>query len=213
MNSIVAASLFDNPWVILVIVFVGAIFNWFMKRRQAGGLAPPNENASPPALGQQRRPTRQPELQDILRQLLGGEPPPALTPPVIPQAAHKEQPSSAEGDEEPFRAERMWPDESQEPDEGLRQSPNQVAERSRRHTVEASAFPTRLEADDRHENAVRRVGPFDGESRHPGRRMRSAHRPFSSAGGRAVRLWRDRQTVRRAFVASLIFAPPKGLEA
>ena len=34
MNTLFAASLFDNPWVLVVIVLVGALSQWLMKRRQ-----------------------------------------------------------------------------------------------------------------------------------------------------------------------------------
>jgi len=211
MNSIVAANLFENPLVLATIVLLGALSNWLMKRRQAGTPVSPNENESPQVRGQQEASARQPDLQDIFRQLLGGEPPPAVRPPPIPRVSRDEQSIPAEVDEEQFHSDQMWPDES--PGEVLRQPRNQSAERSRRHTVAASSIATRLEADERHENTVRRVVTFDGKAKSPGRAVQAAHRRHSSTGGRAVRLWRDGQIVRRAFVASLIFAPPKALEA
>lgn len=213
MNSIVAANLFENPLVLVAIVLLAALSNWLMKRRQAGTPASPNENESPPARGQQERPVRQPDWQDILRQLLEGEPPPAVTPPPILHASRDEQTLPAGGDEEQFHSDQMPPDESPESYEGFQQPLNQGAELSRQHTVVASAIATRFEADGRHENTIRRVVTFDGKAKRPGRAMQAAHRRHSSTGGRAARLWRDGQIVRRAFVASLIFAPPKGLEA
>lgn len=213
MNSLVAAGLFENPLVLATIILVGALANWLMKRRQAGTPASPNENESPLARGQQEPSARQPDLQDILRQLLGGEPPPAVAPPPIPRVSRDEQVSPAEGDEGQFHPDPTWPDQSPESYEALRQPLNQSAQRSRRHNAAASAHATHLEPDDRYENTVRRVVTFDGKAKHPGRAMQTARRRHPITGGRAVRLWRDRQIVRRAFVASLVFAPPKGLDA
>lgn len=207
MNSIVAANIFENPLVITTILLLGVLANWLVqRRRRAGALASPMETESPPSRSQQERSARQHDLEDILRQLLGGERLSAVTPPPIPRTARDEQTLSAEGDEEPFRPERMWPGETQRPDERLLQQRKQPAEQS-------SALAARIEADDRHENVVHDVVPFDRQAKHPVRAMGAAHGRHSSAGKRAVRLWHDRQTVRQAFVASLIFAPPKGLEA
>jgi hypothetical protein len=214
MNSIVVANLFENPMVLAAIVLLGALSNWLVqRRRRAGALASPNESESPPSRGRQQRSAKQPDLQDILRQLLGGEPPPALTPPPVPYAFRDEQTLPVEGDEEQFHSDHMTPDGSPESCEGFQQPLNQVAERSRRDTVVASATATRVEAEDRHENAVRRDVPFDRQAKRPGRAMRAAHRRHSSVDGSAVRLWRDPRIVRRAFMASLMFAPPKALEA
>ena len=211
MNSIVAASLFENPLVLVAIVLLGALFNWLMKRRQAGALASSDESKSPPTRGQRERPDRQPDLQDILRQLLRGEPPPAVTPPLIPHAARDEQ--TFEGDEEELHREQVWPGELEEAAAGLPQSLPQTAEHSRRHTVEVSATATRIAGGNRLENAIRRAVTFGGKAEHPVGAIHATRRRHSSADKRAVRLWHDRQTVRRAFVASLVFAPPKGLEA
>lgn len=208
MNSIVAANLFENPLVLAIIVLVGALANWLMKRRgKAGAEVSPNERESPLSTGERGHPTRQPDLQDILRQLLGGEPPlMAPSPPPIPRVSRDDQTPAVERDEDPFHSEQMWPEESQKPHERLLQQRKQAAEQS-------SALAARIEADDRHVNAVHDVLPFDGQAKYRVRAMGAARRRNSSAGKRAVHLWHDRQTVRRAFVASLIFAPPKGLEA
>ena len=206
MNSIVAANLFENPLVLATIVLVGALANWLVKRRgKAGGAVSPNESESSPSASEQGHPARQPDLQDILRQLLGGEPPMAPSPPPIPHISRDDQTPAVERDEEPFHSE-MWPEESQRPQERLLQQSKQAAEQS-------SALAPRIEADDRHVNAVNGVVPFDRQAKYPVRAMGADHRRHSSASKRPVRLWHDGRTVRRAFVASLIFAPPKGLEA
>jgi hypothetical protein len=208
MNSIVAANLFENPLVLATIVLVGALANWLVKRRgKAGAVVSPNERESPLPTGERGHPTRQPDLQDILRQLLGGEPPVmAPSPPPVPRISRDDQTPAVERDEEPFHSEQMMPDESQKPPERLLQQRKQAAEQS-------SALAPRIEADDRHVNAVNGVVPFDRQAKYPIRAMGADHRRHSSANKRPVRLWHDGRTVRRAFVASLIFAPPKGLEA
>lgn len=202
MNSIVAANLVENPLVLATIVLVGALANWLVKRRgKVGGEVSPNEWESPVSTGEREHPTRQPDLQDILRQLLGGE-----SPPPIPHISRDDKTPAVERNEEPFRFEQMWPEESEKAHAPLLQQRKQAAEQS-------SALAPRIEADDRHVIAVNGVVPFDRQATYPVRAMGADHRRHSSASKRPVRLWHDARTVRRAFVASLIFAPPKGLEA
>ena len=206
MNSIAAANPLENPLVLVAIVLFGALSNWLMKRRQAGALASPNEGKLPPAHGQQERPARPPDLQDILRQLLGGEPPPAVTPPPIPHAVRDGQTPAVERDEEPLHSEQMWPDES-------RESHGRPLRQRKRVDEQSSALAARIETDDRQVNTVHNVVPFDRQAEHPVKVMVTARRGHASVGGPGVRLWCEPRIVRRAFVASLVFAPPKGLEA
>lgn len=213
MNSIVAASLFDSPWLIVVIVLVGALSNWLMKRRQPEALASPNESESPPSRGQQEPSTRQPDLRDILRQLLGGEPTPAEKPPTIPQTTRDKQMSQVEDDEDPIRPERIGQDKSLKSYEGRPQPLNQLAEHSRRQTVMASVIAPHSGADDRYQDAVQPDAPLNRKAMHPVMAMGAIHRRHSNMDGCAVHLWHDHEIVRQAFIASLIFAPPKGLEA
>jgi hypothetical protein len=62
------------------------------------------------------------------------------------------------------------------------------------------------------DDAVRPVVAVEEQAEHLVRAVRAAPRPHASVGQGAVGRWHNRRIVRRAFVASLIFAPPKGLE-
>lgn len=212
MNSLGAASLLDNPWVIVVIVIVGVISNWLMKRRQAGGLASPTEIEAPPSRRQPERSARQPDLQEVLRQLLGGEPSPKTTPPLIPAIFRDEQIGSGRRDEEELDLARVWPGESLDSDATRTQWQHPAADRWQRQTVAAPAIATHSEAEHRHEHAVHQEVPLDGEAEQSVLTIGAAHRSQGSMEPRAVRPWRDPRLVRRAFVASLVFAQPKGLE-
>ena len=96
MNTLFAASLFDNPWVIVVIVLVGALSQWLMKRRQRNQAdnQPDGDESLPSTDQPQARSQRQLDLQDALRELMGGEPAPrAPQPPPIPPVMRDAQPS------------------------------------------------------------------------------------------------------------------------
>jgi hypothetical protein len=213
MNSPAAANLLENPVALLVLILFGALSSWLMKRRQQRGAdASPNAGDLPSARGEQGRSARQLDWQNALRQLLGGEPPPQAPPPLpIARAASDGQTSLVRRDEEQFQTERIWMDEAMEHDEKPGQAGNQAAEHSWQHTALPQASATRIEAHRRQEKAARHVPSFHERATHPARAVSTAHRKHSN--GRTVRLWRDPRTVRRAFVASLIFAAPKGLEA
>ncbi len=212
MNSI-AASWFDSPWAILILVLVGVLFNWLMKRRRpAGADASPDDVESLPWPGEQGHSSRQLDWPDAWRQLLGGEPPPPLPPP-IPRASRNEPTSLVGGrDEEPLYPDRRWRDEPPETFEGLRQSENYSVERSRQYIASASVGAAPVETNERQEKTIRYIAPFHPPPRPPARTVSTAHGRHSNLGGRAVHPWREPRVVRRAFIASLVFAPPKGLE-
>lgn len=206
MNSI-AANLFDSPWVILILVLVGALFNWLMKRRRpAGADASPDRLESLPSPGEQGHSSRQLDWQDALRQLLGGEPPP------LSRASRNEPPSVGGRDEEPLYPDRRWRDEPPETLEGLRQSENHTVERSRQYIASASVGAAPAETNERQEKAIRHIAPFHPPPRSPARTVSTTSGRHSSVSGQAVHPWREPRIVRRAFIASLVFAPPKGLK-
>jgi hypothetical protein len=216
MNTIAAANLFENPLVLVAIVLVGALSNWLMKRRSQKEANPsPNEGASPKSPREQGRSTRQPTLQDALRELLGGEPqPPSTSRDSIPSASRNGQSSPAGCDEEQFHAEgeEILLDELPEPYEGFRQT-EQVVERSLQPATLASVRAARVAIDERRENAGRIATTFNAYAERPVRAMSIAHERRSSRRSGTVPPWREPRTVRRAFIASLVFGSPKGLEA
>lgn len=214
MNTLVAASLFDNPWVLVVIVLVGALSNWLMKRRQGNEAAHRPDGDEP--LPSPRKPEgsqRQPDLQEVLRQLLGGEPPPqAPPPPPIPPVMRDAQPSEVWSDEEPLQPEQKWVDEPQETYEAARPPAFQTAPPSRPHPAltRASAIP--IETSRRHQKPTRHLAHLNVPRGHAATVVNTGRRR-SSEGARAVALVRDARTVRQAFVASLAFGPPKAFES
>jgi len=214
MNFFAQGNLFDNPLVLLVIVVLGALSSWLMKRRQRSEAANRRDGDElSPAAGAQGRSEHEPDMQEVLRRLLGGEPPPrAPLPPSIPPLMRDAHPSEDWSDEEQFEPQRTWTNEPQEADQMARQLAQQTAEQSRQRTALAQASATRLEARERHEKSARRFAQLIEQGEHPATVVSTERGRRSRTGARGVSLWRDPRTVRRAFVASLVFAPPKALE-
>jgi len=216
MNTLFAASLFDNPWVLVVIVLVGALSQWLMKRRQANQAENQPDGGEPlssPGQPQERSP-REMDLQEALRQLLGGEPPPrAPQPPPIPPVMREAQPANVWSDEEQFQPEQAWRDETEETYEAARPPAIQPAPPSRSHSALARASATRIEAGKQNEEAVRRFEQLNEQGRHPATAVGIGRKRRSREGTRAIGLLRDHRTVRQAFVASLVFGPPKAFES
>lgn len=212
MNTLFAASLFDNPWVLVVIVLVGALSQWLMKRRQANQAENQPDGGEPlPSPGKpHERSPRELDLQEALRQLLGGEPPPrAPQPPPIPPVMRDALPAEGWSDEERFQPEQAWMDEPQDTYEADRPPAIQTAPPSRPHSALARASVTALQTSERHEQAVRRFEQLNEQGRHPATVVNTGRGGCSRAGTRAVALVRDSRTVRQAFVASLVFGQPK----
>ena len=211
MNTFAAANLFENPLVLVAIAVVWMLASWLKMRRQRSEAdKPPASDERLPSPGAEERPERPPDLQEVLRQLLGGEPPPQAPPPPIPRAVRDGETSPSWSDEE---QEGVWKGETQEAYEEARPAAREIAEPSRQHAIAlAQTNANRIEADERDEKADRRFAQLIEQGEHPATVVSTAHGHHSRAGARAVSLWGDPRTVRRAFVASLIFAPPKAFE-
>ena len=119
------------------------------------------------------------------------------------------EPSQSWSDEE---QEGAWKGEPQEAYDEARPSAQEAAEPSRQQIALAQASANRIEAGEREAKADRRFAHLIEQGEHPATVVSTAHGHHSRAGARAVSLWGDPRTVRRAFVASLIFAPPKAFE-
>jgi type IV secretory pathway VirB10-like protein len=214
MNTLVAASLFDNPWVLVAVVLVGALSQWLMKRRQGNQAEnqPSGDDPVPPSKTPERL-QRPLDFQEVLRQLLGGEAPPrAPQPPPIPPVMRDAQPAEVWSGEEQVQAEREWMDETEGTHEAARPPANRTARPARPHPALARASATRLEASDR-ERAAQRFEQLNEQGRHPATVVNTGRHRCSNAGTRAVALLRDSRTARLAFVASLVFGPPKAFES
>ncbi len=194
MNVLFAAG-FENPWVVAVIVVVGALVNWLSKRRQEKQAGQPTEVDEPsPASG---KPPDSLSLEETLRWLMGEEPhSPATAPPPIPRTAQGELPPVPDWqEEEPFQPVRQSIPPPRPPLIGVSQA----------------SVPTTA-VSEQQEEAARRFEQLNEQGRHPATVAghRRGHR--SREGKRAASLWRDPRSARHAFVASLVFGPPKGSE-
>ena len=212
MNTFAAANLFENPVVLVAIAVVWVIVSWLKMRRQRSEADKPpvsDERLSSPSA--EERPERPPDLQEILRQLLGGEPPPqAPPPPPIPRAVRDGEPSQSWSDEE---QEGAWTGETQEAYEEARPAAREIAEPSRQHAIAlAQTNANRIEAGERQEKDARRFAHLIEQGEHPATVVNTERGRGSRPGACAASPWHDPQTVRRAFVASLIFASPKAFE-
>lgn len=195
MNVLFASGLFDSPWLVAIIVIVGAIYNWLIKRRQEKEAEHPPERdqPAPPA----SKPAGEFNLEEALRRLMGEEPPePAPAPPPIPRAPRGELPPAP-----------AW--EEEEPTQPVRQTvPPLIAP----PIAVAQASITTTAASELQKEAARRFEQLNEQGRHPATVVGRGRGTRSRAGKRTASLWRDPRSARQAFVASIVFAPPKGLE-
>lgn len=195
VNALFAVGLFDNPWVVAVIVIVGALANWLSKRRQEKQAGQPPEGDEPsPSSG---KPPGEFSLEETLRRLMGEEPPaPRPAPPPIPGAAQGELPPAPDWEEE-------------EPLQPV--SPTVPPMRPPLIAV-SQASVTTTAVSEQQEQAARRFEQLNEQGRHPATVVGHGRGHRSRAARRAASLWRDPRSARQAFVASMVFAPPKSLE-
>lgn len=208
-----AQRLLENPLVLVLILLFGALSSWLMKRRQRNEEANQSEGEELlPSSGSPSRPARPPDLEDALRRLLGGEPPPQMAPPPLVHASRDEQSPPVRIGREEFRPEREWVDEAEETYEAARPAVIQTALPSPPLHALTRTNVTRIEASGRHEQAVRHFEQLSEQGRHPATVVNCGRGSRSRESGRGAAFLRDSRTVRQAFIASLVFAPPKGLE-
>ncbi len=198
-----ANGLFDQPWLVAIFIIVGLISNWLMKRRQEQEAArpPKGEASSAP-----EKPEEEFDLETAMRRLLGEPPPtPPPAPPVIPGEPHP--PSLAEARQPDAETVRSGPAWQEEAGEGW----GEDSEPLRPPVVSAPPVVTAVAS----EAAARVVRRFtqtpasEGQRPSPEVPAREPRLPTSTRGVR----WRNPQNARQAFVASLVFGPPKGLES
>ncbi len=201
MNALFAAGLFDSPWVIAAIVIGGAIANWLAKRRQEKqarnhptGESPPPAASTPPG---------EFNLEETLRRLMGEEPPAPTPapPPLITRSTRRDLPPVQTATEiKPLPPE--WMQQPARPASPVLRPPIAVA------TVSMLAREARL-AD---AQAVQRFEQLNEQGRHPAKVVTHTRQRAGSSSTRGMSRWRDVRSVRRAFVTSLVFAPPKSFE-
>jgi hypothetical protein len=196
MHPFFAASIFDSPWIIVAIVLVSIISNWLSKRRQAKE-ARQQQGENLPSSAAPPKPAEQFDLEETLRRLMGEEPPPKPpAPPPLPPTIRREvspEPSWAEG--EPSQPAWQTPPL-------IRLPPLPVAQPRVTATV----------VGEQQREAARRFEQLNEQGRHPATVVGHGHRSRSSSGSRLASQWRNPRRARQAFVASIVFAPPKGME-
>jgi hypothetical protein len=201
MNALFAAGLFDSPWVIAALVIGSAIANWLAKRRQEKQARNQPEDESPPPASS--APPGEFNLEETLRRLMGEEPPapsPA-PPPLIRGAARRDLP--------PFQTPTEF---GPLPPEWTRQPARPATPVLRPPLATAPVSVTAREARLEVEQAEQRFEQLTEQVKRPATVVtHTRHRPVR-AGFRGSSRWRDVRSARRAFVASLVFAPPKSFE-
>jgi hypothetical protein len=192
-SPFIIAGLFDGPWVFVFIVLVSAVVNWLSKRRQeqAGGEDRRNEMSG----GQ---PPKAPaDWEERLRRLLGEEVvPPRPGPPPSSQSAPPLRRPTAPTPRPPI----LRPGGPTAP--AWRPPPVEV--------VPVTVKTTRDEVVGHGvEETIRRFESLDSAAMTSVRPLGIMKPARGSMLGAALR---QRQVAQQAFVASLVFGPPKGLE-
>jgi hypothetical protein len=201
MNALFAAGLFDSPWVIAALVIGSAIANWLAKRRQEKQARNSPEDESPPPASS--APPGEFNLEETLRRLMGEEPPPPAPapPPLIPRTTRRDLPPVQTPTEiKPLPPE--WTRQAARPTEPVLRPPMAVAK---------SSVPTRVTSLEI-EQAEKRFDQLTEQVRRPATVVTHTRQRAGRSGARGRSRWRDVRSVRRAFVASLVFAPPKSFE-
>lgn len=211
MNPLFAVGLFDNPWIVAVIVIGGALANWIAKRRQEKEAGQQPESEAPPLPD---KPQGELNLEEALRRLLGQESPPQqpVPPPIIPRTPPPRPPAQPDWQEEEYvRSEQEWMEELQgsRTGEGETTRPTPPPLRST-PTAPARPLAASILPSDEQAQAAGRFAQLNEAGRHPATVVHAGG-GHSVAGTRTAH-WRNPRNVRQAFVASLVFGPPKGLE-
>jgi hypothetical protein len=188
MNLVFAAGLFDQPWLVAVVVIAGAIINWLSQRRQEKQQQKEEQRSHGAAPESSPKAEKAFDVEEALRRLLGEEPlkPTAAPPPIPPTIVKLPSPPPV--------------------GRGNVNVPMLVP------PLIAVAVPTvaSVRISDTTEQAALRLARADEQVQHS--LAGGLHRGPARSGNRNS-YWRNRSSVRRAFVGSLVFGPPKGLES
>ena len=182
MNPVLAAGLFDSPWVVAAIIIIGAFINWLSQLRQQKQQRDAEKRGSEAQSGSPQKPQGEFDLEETLKRWLGEETTPPAPPP-IPRPPSPPPPPAWRGKSAPPII-----------------LPPLVSTAPLREVQEVSEVQKQAAARLAHASEQVR------QHRAAAGRVRRGRDQWSG-------LWRDRSSVRRAFVGSLVFGPPKGLES
>jgi hypothetical protein len=205
-----ANGLFDQPWLVAVFIIVGLISNWLMKRRQEQEAArrPEAERPSAP-----EKPEEEFDLETAMRRLLGEPPPAQSSPPPVITGSQRPPPlaDARQSDAEALRSELAWQEESEEglaeDGEQLRSAPPPL----RPPSVLASSARVTVLTEAQAQAARRFVQSSAKASERSATILQGSNAP--SVAEPRTAYWRNPRNARQAFVASLVFGSPKGLES
>ncbi len=203
-----ANGLFDQPWLVAVFIIVGLISNWLMKRRQEQEVARRPEGERPAA---PEKPEEEFDLEAAMRRLLGELPSSQSAPPPVIPGAQRPPPlaDSRQADAGELRSGQSWQEEAEEgwaeDGEQLRPAPPPLRPPVFSQSAVGVTVPTEAQAQ-----AARRFAQLNEAGQHPATVVHGGDSRLR-AGARAA-YWRNPRNARQAFVASLVFGPPKGLE-
>jgi len=182
MNWILAAGIFDQPWLVAALVIAGAIVNWLSQRRQAKQQQEAERTGDDATSESPEKAEQVLDVEEALRRLLGEErSQPKRMPPPIPPTARELPPTPPAG---------------RRP--GL----------SRASVSSPVAVTMPVVTGAVLEQAAERLTRIEAQVERP---LVALPRKQRRAGDWDF-LWRDRPNLRRAFVSSLVFGAPKGLE-
>jgi len=191
MNPLLAFGLFDSPWVVAAIVLGSMVANWLSKRRQEKEAERQSRENRPPSTSP-GKPAQDFDLEETLRRLMGEEPPPKPpAPPPVPRPVRRELPP-----------EPTWVREM--PTRPPRPTPSPIRPPA---LPVAQPLATDISMGEAEQDAAIRIAQLSEQARRAVAATTRKHSPRSPTH------WRNPRTVREAFVASLVFAPPKGLES
>jgi len=231
MSGATSAAIFgviDKLWIFIAIGIGSIIVEWLNKRKQPGNTDATKDEAeslrnsgtttwrpaeSPPAATS--------DWEEELRRLLGGKPPVAKPPPVSTS-----QPSPVPPPIRPVVIQASRPVPSPPPGTGappvVRSIPpalagTAMAEAEKSVDVQLPTFKESVTAYQRashlQEQVVERLKHVEEMTERHLASVPTAHRPTVSTDAvRSIAMLRNRNTVRQAIVAGLIFGAPKGLE-
>lgn len=193
-----ASGIFDHPLVVLAILAAGAIIQWLTHKRQAEEARRQSESEQ---AGTPRPPAEETALERKLRELLGEPAPPANPAPPVLRREQGEPPRDSSWEWESAA-------ESQAPTRPYSEPASSADYRLAPPPIALQSSGTRMVL-----MAPREAGQnLEILKSRPSSGMLS-HRSRRRGGSEShMWLWRNKKNARRAFVASLVFGPPKGLE-
>lgn len=205
MNWIFGAGFFDNPWIVVAFFIGSALVNWISQQRQQRRR---RENQIPRESSPETQPSAAEfDPEELVRRLFG-ERDQMESPPPLPKTPNELGPARPirDGTALPTaKPAEVWLEgvyESIPPTPPVLSSPSRGRTRSDGPILEPvePAEPEIVRVTYSTMHGIPKANVLDVRGNHA-----------VPLGGRS-NPWRDRRALRRAFVTSLLLAPPKGLE-